>query len=404
MKILQINSTVNFGSTGRIAEEIGKKIKSKGGNSYIAFGRNANNSESKLIKIGNKIDQFLHLFNTRIFDTHGFHSKKATQNLIDEIIQINPDIIHLHNIHGYYLNIDILFNYLSRANKPIVWTLHDCWAFTGHCCHFIRVDCMKWVTGCNNCPLIRYYPQSYFLDNSTNNYINKKELFNKPKIMAVVTVSKWLNRELNKSFLNSFSSEVIYNGVNLEIFQPKNQDDLKLKFGFEDKKIILGVANVWSDLKGLNDFLDLSKFIDKNTIIILIGLSKSQINKLPPNIIGIQRTSDQHQLAEYYSMADVFICSSIAESFGLVIAESIACGTPAIVYNTSAMPELIQEGVGYIVERGDLNEVYNKIKTVFKKSKKSYSNSCREFAINNFDENISYEKYYQLYASLLENN
>jgi glycosyltransferase involved in cell wall biosynthesis len=169
------------------------------------------------------------------------------------------------------------------------------------------------------------------------------------------------------------------------------------------KKIILGVANVWSDLKGLNDFLRLSKSIDNNTVIILIGLTQKQIKQLPSNIIGIQRTSDQHQLAEYYSMADVFICSSIAESFGLVIAESIACGTPAIVYNTSAMPELIQEGIGYVVERGNINAVFDKIKAVFAKGKESYSKSCREFALNNFDEKSSYEKYHQLYTSLLEN-
>ncbi len=403
MKILQINSNLNVGSTGKIVEGIGLKVLNEADESYAAYGRNYNNSALSSYKIGNKLGMFYHLLFSRITDRQGFYSTKATKKLIEKIEIINPDIIHLHNLHGYYLNIEILFNYLSRANKPIVWTLHDCWAFTGHCCYFTRVDCTKWITGCNHCPLTKYYPQSYFIDNSSNNYLNKKELFNKPKQMVFVTVSKWLNRELNKSFLKSYSSEVIYNGVNLEIFKPKSQHELKNTYGFESKKIILGVANVWSDLKGLNDFLRLSKSIDDNTIIILIGLTQKQIKQLPSNIIGIQRTSDQHQLAEYYSMADVFICSSIAESFGLVIAESIACGTPAIVYNTSAMPELIQEGVGYVVERGDINAVFDKIKAVFAKGKESYSNSCREFALNNFDEKSSYEKYHQLYTSLLEN-
>jgi putative colanic acid biosynthesis glycosyltransferase len=397
MKILQINSTVNYGSTGRIAEEIGNIVLSNGGESYIAFGRNINKSNSKLIKIGNKLDQLFHLLFSRIFGNSGFYSHYYTNKFIRQISKLNPDLIHLHNIHGYYLNIEILFNFLAKYNKPIIWTLHDCWSFTGHCCHYTRVNCTKWQTQCEKCPLIQFYPRSYFLDNSFENFSRKKSIFNKPRNLTIVTVSKWLKDEFEKSYLKKYDANVIYNGVDLEVFKPQDQFLLKKKYGYTEKKIFLGVANVWSDLKGLNDFIKLSDIIDDNTIIILIGLTNKQINKLPKNIHGINRTANQLELAAYYSMADVFICPSIAETFGLVIAEAIACGTPAIVYNSSAMPELIPEGIGYVVERGDINAILLRSKAILNKKKIDYIECCRDFALKNFDKKINYEKYYQLY-------
>lgn len=377
MKILQINSTANSGSTGRIAEDLGKAVISEGGSSIIAFGRESYNSQSKTIKIGSKIDQVFHLLFTRLFDSHGFHSSYATKKLIKEIKKVNPEIIHLHNLHGYYLNIELLFSFLKTYNKPVIWTLHDCWSYTGHCCYYERVSCEKWKTECNKCPLQFLYPESKWIDNSRRNYIKKKAIFNGVKDLTIVTVSKWLQSEVKKSYLNTYPSLAIYNGIDSTIFRPSNQYDLKRKFGYIDKKIILGVANEWSEGKGLNKFIEISKEISEGTIIILVGLNSNQINTLPDNIIGVKRTKDIYELAEYYSMADVFVTPSIAETFGLVVAEALSCGTPCVVNNSSALPELVDESVGFVVSN-TVSEYVNAINKIICDPKEKYVDATFE--------------------------
>ncbi len=401
MKIIQINSTINAGSTGKIAEGIGDRTIQYGGISYIAYGRSANPSSSHPIKIGNIWDKAYHLINARIFDTTGFHSKTATKRLINQIKSINPDIIHLHNIHGYYLNIAFLFSFLKDWGKPVIWTLHDCWAFTGHCCHYQRANCIKWKTGCHHCPLTRLYPQSILFDNSRSNFKRKKEIFNLPENIRLVTVSKWLESQVEESFLKSKKIQTIYNGVNLSVFKPLDQTSLKEKNGFAGKKIILGVANVWSEGKGLKAFLDLSKLLSIDQVIILIGLSKKQIQGLPKGIVGISRTNNVSQLAEYYNMADVFVNPSIAETFGMVTAEAMACGTPSVVYNSTAMPELIEDGVGFIVPTNDIKGLNNSINKILVLGKEQFISSCRSRAISLFDMEKQFEQYITLYKSLL---
>ena len=194
MKLIQINTIASAFSTGRIAEQIGKLMQSRDWESYLAYGRFANASSNRLIKIGNRFDQALHLLESRLFDRHGLSSKIATKRLIEKIKQIDPDVIHLHNIHGYYLNYPILFDYLSQAGKPVVWTLHDCWAFTGHCSHFATANCYRWKSGCFTCPLKGIYPRSIGLDRSRENYADKRYYFNKVKNLTIVTVSQWLKQ------------------------------------------------------------------------------------------------------------------------------------------------------------------------------------------------------------------
>lgn len=401
MKILQINSTLNTGSTGRIAEEIGKEVLARNGQSIVAYGRSANKSESKAIKIGNTIDQTIHVIHTRLFDTHGFHSNSATKKLIEEINTLNPDIIHLHNIHGYYLNVHILFDFLKQFSKPVVWTLHDCWAFTGHCCYYERIHCDKWKTECSNCELQFLYPQSFLKDNSKNNFNKKRGAFLNLNYLHLVTVSNWLESQVQHSFLKQLPVQTIYNGVDLEIFKPFTANDLKLKLNIVDKKVILGVANIWSDGKGLNSFLELSKKIESNEIIILIGLSQKQIQKLPKNIIGIERTQSVQELAAYYNSTDVFVNPSIAETFGMVTAEAMACGVPSVVYNSSAMPELVDENTGFIVKINDIDELYAKIKITFSHGKQQYIDKCRKRAEQLFDKKNQMNAYLDLYNKLI---
>lgn len=407
MKILQINSVVNSGSTGKIAEDIGQLAIAKGWKSYIAFGRNERPSKSKKIKIGSDWDIKMHGVQTRLFDNHGFASKKATREFIQEIERIKPSIIHLHNIHGYYINIEILFNYLAKADIPVVWTLHDCWSFTGHCAYFDFVGCDKWKTQCCACPQKKSYPASLFIDNSKNNYIKKNILFNSVKDITFVPVSYWLGDLVKKSFLKKYSVNVIHNGIDIEAFSIKEYDNILFKYNLEDKFIVLGVAGEWSKRKGLSDFVKLSSKLQENEIIILVGLSEEQIKTLPKNIIGIEKTESVEELAQFYSMADIYFNASVEETFGLTTVEAFACGTPAIVYNKTAIPEVVDDKVGWVVEQGDIEallDIILNLKTEPKSVKEQRKLDCREKAEKLYNKDDRFEEYLDLYNSLLLSN
>ena len=275
-KLLQINSVVNSGSTGRIAEEIGQTAIAAGWESYIAYGRNNRPSQSKLIKIGSDLDIKMHGLQTRLFDRHGLGSKSATQELVEKIEKIKPDIIHLHNIHGYYINIEILFKYLQNTNIPVVWTFHDCWPITGHCSYFSFVGCDKWKTQCFSCPQKTDYPASWFIDRSEKNFNLKKKLFTSLPNVTLVPVSKWLYGILEESFLQNYPLKVIHNGINTEVFRPSTGDAFRAKHHFDNKFILLGVASVWSPRKGLKDFIALSKVLNNDFQIVLVGLTRKR--------------------------------------------------------------------------------------------------------------------------------
>ena len=355
-KLLQINSVVNWGSTGRIAEEIGYKAIEKGWESYIGYGRNDGSSKSNKIKIGTNWDVQLHGIQTRLFDNHGFGSRKATETFIREIDKINPDIIHLHNIHGYYVNIEVLFNYLSKLNTPIVWTFHDCWSITGHCTHFSYINCEKWKNHCEKCPQTKEYPTSLLIDNSYDNFEKKKNLFTSVKNMTIVCVSNWLADIVKKSYFTC-PIKVIYNGVDTEVFIPKIRRDIAKIYNVENKFIILGVANIWGKRKGFLDFIELSKNLSADEIIILIGLTKAQIKELPPNIIGIEKTTNINKLAELYSLADIFINPTWEDNFPTTNLEALSCGTPVITYDTGGSSEAISAETGFVIKKGNINGI-----------------------------------------------
>lgn len=400
MKVLQINATINWGSTGRIAEEIGLNVMKNGGKSYIIYGRYGNPSSSIALNVGNKLDFYLHALQTRIFDNHGLASNKNSSKIIDLINDIKPNIIHLHNLHGYYLNYSRLFKYLSQLNIPIVWTLHDCWAYTGHCSHYSFKKCYLWKNQCHDCIQKKAYPCSYIFDRSRQNYIDKKKAFTSVKNMTIVPVSNWLAREINDSFLNKYPIKVIHNGVDTSIFSPK--EDAKNKLGLNSNFIILGVASIWNDRKGLEDFIKLRKLLSHDYTIIMIGLTQKQIDKLPIGIVGIKRTNNVSELAQYYSAADVYINLSVEETFGMTTCESLACGTPVIVYNSTACPEIVSNDVGYVVEPGDLQSVISCINKIKEKGKNTYKNKCRENIIKYYNKERKFEEYIQLYKDILK--
>lgn len=401
--VLQIN-TGTTGSTGRIAEHINNVAAANGWTTYFAYGRSVGSCRSTLIRIGNKISNAFALFEARLLDNDGLSTRIATRQLINKIKKIKPDIIHIHNLHGYYINYKILFNYLNSTNIPIVWTLHDCWPFTGHCAHFVTVNCNRWKTGCNHCPNKKRYPASWGIDNSVHNYTLKKELFASSKNLHVITVSRWLERLTKQSFLKGCDIRVIHNGINLKVFAPQLRPKiLKIKnIDISNKFIILGVATSWSKGKGFDDYLRLSYKLDDKYVLLLVGLTEEHMKKLPPNIIGLEKTESQEELARLYSVADVVTSLSYAESMGLTPVEGMACGTPCIVYDNTAQPELVSNNSGIVVPTGNIDKVYQAILEISNNSIiEISSDACIENVHLHFDMCKQNNMYLNLYRELL---
>lgn len=401
--ILQINTVANIGSTGRIVEKIGQLIIGLGWTSYIAYGRRAGESKSNLIQIGNKREIYAHYVGSRLFDHHGLYSQRATKNLISTIDSIHPDIIHLHNITGYYINYPILFKYLSKIDTPVIWTLHDCWPMTGHCTYYSAVNCNKWQSTCYNCPRLDTYPES-LIDRSKYNFELKKQLFNSIKNMTIVPVSNWLGGEVEKSFLKNYPIHVIQNGIDLKTFYPRNgvEERIREKYRLNNKFIIISVAYCWNRNTGFYDFLKLREILDDNYEIVLVGVTERQKKRLPKGITGISRTNSKDELAELYTTADIAVTPQVEATFGLVTAEAMACGTPVIVYNTTACPEVVSDDSGFIIPPKDINAMAKAIMDYNNSNNKdSYKKNCLE-QVARFDENERYGEYIQLYKSLIK--
>lgn len=400
MKLLQINVTANSGSTGRIAENIGKFFIRKDHKSYIAFGRDAQESQSELIKVGSTLDHYVHGLKTRFLDRHGFASKKATKSLIKKIKKIQPDAIGLHNLHGYYLHGGILFDYLkSNQQIPVVWTLHDCWPFTGHCIYFGYEGCEKWKTHCNNCPLNYTYPKSFF-DNSYKNFEDKQQILTGHQNLTIVTPSRWLQGLVGESFLQNYETKVIHNGIDLSQFQILDRKELSKS----NKKTVLGVASIWEERKGLNDFVKLSKELPEEYQIVLIGVSKSQMKRLPQSIKAISRTEDISELVEWYNRADVFVNPTYEDNFPTTNIEALACGTPVVTYATGGSPEAINGDTGLVVAKGSLDSLTDAIIKVIKQSDEETAQLCRKRAEENFNMKDRFLDYYNLYQEVLNHD
>lgn len=361
MKILQINSICGTGSTGRIATDIHAALQAKGIESHIMYGRGQARACDSAIKISNQLDFYSHALQTRLLDNHGFCSIKATQIAIKQIDEKKPDIVHLHNIHGYYLNVELLFAYLKKQPKiKVIWTFHDCWPFTGHCSHFDFYGCEKWKTQCFSCPQRNSYPASIGLDNSKNNYWRKKSAFTGVKDLTIVTPSRWLAGLVKQSYLKDFPVQVVNNGIDLSVFRPR-VSEFRRKHHLEDKFLIMGAASVWSPRKGFEDFIFLANMLPDNYRLVMVGLTPDKIKMLPNNIIGIHRTDNPTELAEIYSAVDVFFNPTYEDNYPTVNLEAIACGTPVITYNTGGSPESVSNEHGFVVAKGDVGAVVDVI-------------------------------------------
>ena len=393
--LLQVNCTANWGSTGKIAEQIGLCAMAHGWESYIAYGRMMNPSKSQLIKIGTKLDVYEHFAEQLLFDDEGLGSRFATKCLIDKIEKINPDIVQLHNIHDHYLNYKILFGYLNKTNTKVVWTFHDCWAFTGHCFHFVQKNCDRWKTQCHDCPLKNEYPKN-MLDRSYKNYNLKRLLFGGCKNLTIVPASYWMADFVKQSFLKDKRIEVIHNGVDLNVYRPCGE-----KLSATDGKFrILAVSNVWCAEKGELDLYKLREMLPVDEYeITMVGLSSDQVNNLPSGVRGIQRTQNVNELVRVYSVSDVLVNPTYADTFPTVNLEALACGTPVVTYRTGGSPEAIDERTGVVVEQGNLEALAEAIRKM--KDRPLSSEDCRKRAERYFDKDKCFEKYINLYDSLI---
>jgi putative colanic acid biosynthesis glycosyltransferase len=399
MRILQINVTVNSGSTGRIAEEIGNVLLENNHESYIAYGRGIGKSNSQLIRIGNKLDNYIHGAKTLLTDKHCFYSKSVTKKLIEQIKVIKPDAICLHNLHGYYIHIEVLFDFLKESQIPVLWTLFDAWAFTGHCTYFDDIDCKKWQSHCNNCPKHKNYPSSW-VDNSYNNFEEKKRIFNSINRMEIVTHSFWLENLVKKSFLKDFKVHVTPSAVNLQQFKPTSSK-LREKYCLENKKVLLGCASIWTNRKGYHDFIQLSEKINDEFIIVMIGLNTKEINGLPQKIIGLQRTESIEELAQWYCIAYAFINPTSQDNFPTTNLEALACGTPVITYNTGGSPEAIDHKTGFVVEKGNIQGILDSLNQLETLNQEDISAACRLRAEFLFDKRTRYLDYLKILDGLI---
>ena len=399
MKIVEIN-TCDYGSTGKIMKQIAYTAENNGHSCWIAIPKGRHNRHSdyeKTIWIGSQFSEDLHLLLGRITGLQGCFSIAATLSFLKKIEEIKPDIIHLHNLHNSYINLPLLFSFIRRNNIKVVWTLHDCWAFTGHCPCFTAKKCYKWKTGCYECPSYKEYPSSY-VDRSKWMWRKKRDWFCSIKDMMIVTPSQWLENLVKESFLSNFPTRVINNGIDLTIFKKSPSDFRKIN-GLEDMIIILGVAFDWGYRKGLDIFIELSKVLDPQYQIVLVGTNDEIDKQLPENIISIHRTANQRELAELYSCADVLLNPTREDNYPTVNMESIACGTPVITFNTGGSPEMIlNDECGLVLASESIDDIIKAIKEVL-----CYQDTdCSKYA-KQFDKDTKFNEYIKLYEEINEN-
>lgn len=397
MRIYRINAVYGRGSTGRTALQLDEALKAYGHNCRTA----AVSGSGDFFNLGNKAGNKLHAVLARLFGNAGYYSRFGTRKLMKDITRYSPDVIHLHNLHSNFICVPKLLDYIAKKGIPAVITLHDCWFYTGKCCHYTLDGCDRWKSGCGKCPRLHKDIPSLFFDRTVHMLRDKKEKFTRIKKLAVVGVSDWITNEARQSILGgALMIRRIYNWVDLEAFAPREMAAVKRLSGTEGRRIIIGVATQWSAAKGLRDFIALAKLLENDKVIVLIGRMNGASN-LPPNIISVPNIDSQAELAEYYAMADVYVSFSPEESFGKTTAEALACGTPVIVLDSTASPELVGDGCGMIVKKGDIGSAKKAVDTILYSGKAAYSDLCRGYAEKNFDMKVLVKEYLELYKQML---
>ena len=399
-KLLQINPVVRLNtSTGRIMKEIGEIAMAAGWESYIAYSGARDGvpqHSSQLVPVGNKLDLAVHAVATRLFDAHGLVSRRATKQLIRRIKEIDPDIIHIHNVHGYWLNYPLLCRYLRESGKPVIWTVHDCWLYTGHCYYYSAARCDKWQTGCGHCPQKRAFPASWVFDRSARNWHDKQHAFGSLERLTIVPVSDWIRQEMAHSFLADKPFQVIHNGIDLDVFHPAEP-------GAERPAgtVILGVATLWHEEKGVRDFVELAGRLHEGERLVLVGrMSEEQRAAFPAGVEFIERTENVAKLAALYAQDTAFVNPTWQDNYPTVNLEAIACGTPVVTYRTGGSVEAVTAGTGFVVEQGDVQGLLDRVRELAAEDRKAVTERCRAHALQHFSKQERYQDYIRLYESL----
>lgn len=391
MKVLQIASA-STGGIGRLTRDISDVLKENGIESRIAYGRGQIFNTSRDFMFGSKAEVYFHAFMSRIDDAAGLWSKHGTRQLIELMDSYQPDIVQLHNLHGYYVNIQMLFEYLRGKDIPVVWTLHDCWCLTGHCVHFTFAKCNKWLDHCGSCPQLSTYPKSY-VDKSERNLRIKQHAFSSLNNLTLITPSDWLAGLIKKSYLNKYPIKVINNGIDLSVFRVKSHVERT------NKKIVLGLASTWNARKGFDDIIRLASLLPDDYQVTIVGVKKSQLKGIPANINAICHTESVEALVDLYNQAFIFVNPTYEDNFPTTNLEAMACGTSVITYKTGGSVESITPKTGYILEQGDINGIVDTIKHHEKTAETI--KQCRLRA-ERYDKQLAYNKYLSLYKQLVK--
>ncbi|TCI22602.1 glycosyltransferase [Exiguobacterium sp. SL-9] len=397
MRILHINAIHEEKSTGRICKEISSVAVAHGHESVVAYATGPDTGSG--FRIGSSFDQKRHALLSRLSGKQGYFSKGATAELIDYIESYKPDIVHLHNLHANYIHLETLFNWLSQTDTPTVLTLHDCWFYTGKCTHYTRTGCARWRDGCGSCPRLALDNPSWGLDRTADMWTDKKRWFENIQWLAVIGVSDWITMEARFSFLgNAKLIRRIYNWVDLNIFYPRDTSGLRAALGLEHRFVLLGVASSWDDSKGLSDFLQVAQALPEDRFLLVGDLPELT---LPVNVIHIPSTNRIEELADYYALADAFLNLSVEESFGKVTAEAMASGTPVVVLDATANPELVPITCGEVVQPHQLEAVIDAIEKMRRRGKEYYEDACIEHARASFSMEERVMDYLHVYESLV---
>ena len=390
MKVMFINSVVDYGSTGKIVRDLANNLKENNHEVLIAYGRHTAIDSTYTFDISSKLGFFYHWLMTKLFDRHGLHSKFATKKLINKIKEFKPDVIHLHNLHGYYLNYPMLLSYLKEEKKiKVVWTLHDLWMVAGSVAHYSYYGCKLYDEGCVLANNPRVYPKSILFLREKKNFYLKKKLMENFENLNIVTVSKWQKKEVEKSYLKNYKINQIYNGLDFTLFQ-----NLKVK---KEENLLLGSSTYWNSEKGLDDFIKLAKILPKKYKIALIGLDENKVKNLPKNIEAIPVITDYKKLIKIYAKASIFLNLSVQETMGMTTVEALAAKTPVIVYDQTAVPEIINQNVGIVTKANDIEQLKKQIIKLSEKNIKS--DTLYDFAYSNYNKQKMFNEYNKLYFS-----
>lgn len=401
MKIVQINAVYNISSTGRTTTELHEALQSAGHKSFVVYSKTNIDNVENTCRMGSPIDVKIHGFLSRLTGKQGYFSIGSTKKLLKLLDDIKPDIVHLRNLHGNYINLPMLLKYLAKNDIATVITLHDFWFITGKCVHYINANCNKWQSECGNCPNLNSGNPTWFFDRTKAMHKDKIRLFSSIPRLAITGVSQWVTDEAKKSpIAKNAITRGIYNWIDLDKFYPRDAQDLKNEKQLQEKFNIVGISSGWSLQKTLKSFIDIANE-KKDCNFVLVGHMPEDVN-LPENIKSVGLIDSIDELAEYYSMADVFLSFSKAETFGKVCAEAMACGTPVVCHNETACPEILGENCGYSVDVGNIQEVSDAIDKIRTNGKAFYSENCVKHARMNFQKKALIDEYIDLYLELCE--